>query len=381
MSTSSKRTRARVRATVIAVAIGAVAFPAAADANPRPNRPAKADVMTRNLYLGADLGPAIAAPTVPEAFTAVGDIYKKMQDKNFNARAKLLVNEIEATDPELIGLQEVSHWLRDDTVDGAPSESNPNAVSATETVYDYLDLLTDEIARRGLKYEVAVVQQEADLEFPADTSGDGTPDFDARLIMRDVILVEKGVEVKETGGANYPINATVNTAAFGPVTVKRGFTYADVKVRPRAKKFRFINTHLESFNAAVRNFQAGNLTLATGVTDVAYPVVLVGDLNSDPDDPSTDPGPPSGENNDAYETIIGDGFVDKGVGVNTCCFGEDIRDATPNFTSRIDHVLGKGPVEELSSFLIGTDQANRSGTGLWPTDHGGVVAKLRVGAP
>ena len=45
--------------------------------------------------------------------------------------------------------------------------------------------------------------------------------------------------------------------------------------------------------------------------------------------------------------------------------------------SRIDHVLGKGAVEELDSKLIGDDPDNRSGTELWPTDHAGVVAKLQ----
>ncbi len=60
-----------------------------------------------------------------------------MQDANFNARAKLLANEIEATKPGLIGLQEVSHWMRDDEVN--------TSVQATETVYDYLELLTDEL--------------------------------------------------------------------------------------------------------------------------------------------------------------------------------------------------------------------------------------------
>ena len=66
--------------------------------------------------------------------------------------------------------------------------------------------------------------------------------------------------------------------------------------------------------------------------------------------------------------------------MNTCCFGEDLRDDPPAaFTSRIDHVLGKGAVEELDSKRIGDDPDNRSGTELWPTDHAGVVAKLKVG--
>lgn len=379
----------RALALAIAMGVTGVVLPAAADASDKPVKPSKPTVMTRNLYLGADLGPAIAAPTVPQAYTAVGDIYENMQDMNFNARVKLIANEIEDTDPDLIGLQEVSHWLRDDAVDGPPTEQNPNAVPATETVYDYLDLLMKELDSRNLGYKVVVVQNEADLEFPADVRGgpndasDGVPDFDARLIMRDVILAKENVKVKETGGANYPINASVNTQAFGSVTVKRGYTYADVRIdkeRAKGTKFRFINTHLESFNAFVRNLQASNLTISSGVTDVlGLPTILVGDLNSDPDDPSTDPGPPSGGNNDAYETVIADGFTDFGVTVNTCCFGEDLRDASPDFTSRIDHVLGKQAVTGISAIRIGDDPANRTGTGLWPTDHAGVVAQLKVG--
>ena len=118
MSTSPKRARARGRAIAIAVVIGIGAvFPAVADAA-KPVKPSKPTVMTRNLYLGADLGPAIAAPTVPQAYTAVGDIYMNMVDMNFNARAKLLANEIQNSQPELIGLQEVALWRRDDVVDG-----------------------------------------------------------------------------------------------------------------------------------------------------------------------------------------------------------------------------------------------------------------------
>lgn len=380
MSTSTERFRARGRAVAIAavIGIGAVAFPAAADA--RPKKPAKVDVMTRNLYLGADLTPAIVAPTPAQAYTAVGDIYEEMQDHNFNARAKLLANEIENSKPELIGLQEVSLWRRDDVVDGS-------ATPATEVVYDYLELLMDELDRRGLDYSVAVQQQEADLEFPADTRGgangasDGVPDFDGRLTMRDVILVKDGVRVKNTGSANYSSSVFIDTAAFGRVTVLRGYTFADVVARRNTKQFRFVNTHLESFNAFFRNAQASELVGGSGVTDTNKPIVLLGDLNSDPDDPSVDPNGQPTANAAAYNTVIADGFTDYGVEVNTCCFSEDIRDAVPAFTSRIDHVLGKGAIEELSSTLIGVDQANRSGTGLWPTDHGGVDAKLRIGTP
>jgi hypothetical protein len=377
--------RAKARAFAVTAALGlAVAVPAAADAA-KPIKPSKPTVMTRNLYLGADLGPAIAAPTPGQAYTAVGDIYENMVDMNFNARAKLLANEIQASQPHLIGLQEVSMWRRDDQVDNVPLDSE-------EIVYDYLELLLDELDRRGLNYTPAVIQEEADLEFPADVEGptknsapDGVPDFEGRLTMRDVILVKDGVKVIDTGKSNYSSNVFVNTGAFGTVTVLRGYTWADVRIdrlRSRGTKFRFVNTHLESFNAYFRNAQASELVGGSGVTAVSWPIVLLGDLNSDPDDPSVDNAGIPTANAAAYNTIIGAGFTDYGVTENTCCWGEDLRDDPPSdFSSRIDHVLGKGAVEGLSAVLIGNDPTNRTATGLWPTDHAGVVAQLRVGTP
>jgi hypothetical protein len=394
LETTSTRGRAKGRLGALAIAaaigVGAVAFPAAADAGKKPVKPSKPTVMTRNLYLGAVLDPAIAAPTPAAAYTAIGNIYEHMEDMNFNARAKLLANEIEANDPDLIGMQEVSHWLRDDAVDGPPTEANPNAVPATETVYDYLDILLKELHERGLNYHVASFQNEADLEFPADIHGpgggntapDGVPDFDARLIMRDVILAKDNVKVKAFGSDNYSSNAFASTAAFGTVTILRGYAWADVRIDKKNAKgttFRFVDTHLESFNAYFRDQQAKELVGGSGVTTGEGPVVLVGDLNSDPDATGSDPSPVPTDDKAAYNSVIAGGFTDFGVSVDTCCFGEDVRDPAPMFDSRIDHVLGKGAVQGISADLIGVDPANRTGTGLWPTDHGGVVAQLKVG--
>jgi endonuclease/exonuclease/phosphatase family metal-dependent hydrolase len=148
------------------------------------------------------------------------------------------------------------------------------------------------------------------------------------------------------------------------------------------RRFRFVNTHLEAFSAWVRNQQASELSVpAIPPMNTSRSVILVGDLNSDPANPDTQtqpPFPPTAEAA-ASNTIIASGFADRGVAVNTCCHDDDLLDfpATP-FDDRIDHVLGKGRVTELSSQLIGNNPAQRTGTGLWPTDHGGVVAKLRV---
>jgi endonuclease/exonuclease/phosphatase family metal-dependent hydrolase len=359
------------RFAVVGVAIAAGAVPTIAEA-----KPVKVDVMTRNLYLGAVLDPIIAADTPGEARTAAGDVYKIVQDTNYTARVKLLAQEIENSGPDLIGLQEVALWRRGQrgAADGATTPSQ-------EVVYDYLELLQDELDRRGLKYKVASLQQEADIEAPISISGDDAAEFDVRLTMRDVILVKKGIETSNPQQANYTARLNVPVQGAGTVTVLRGYNAIDVKFKQskkRKQKFQFVNTHLESFFAGTRNNQANELVSEAGPLSTELPVILLGDLNSDP----ADPAPAS----TAYNKIVGDeyaedgGFADLGLEENTCCWSETLFDPPPAvFTSRIDHVLGRGEVSEVSSALIGDDPALRTDTGLWPTDHGGVVARLKVG--
>ena len=51
-----------------------------------------ANVMTRNLYLGADLTPAILAPTLPQFVQANGQILREVTANNFPVRAEGLAN-------------------------------------------------------------------------------------------------------------------------------------------------------------------------------------------------------------------------------------------------------------------------------------------------
>ena len=329
-------------------------------------------VMTRNLYLGADLLPAIGAPTPGAAREAAGDIYKAVVDTNFPARAKLIAEEIRRTKPHLIGLQEVALWRR-----GERGAADGAATPASEVVYDYLDTLRHELARLGLAYRVVSVQREADMEFPVSISGDDVAEFDGRLTMHDVILARAGVKTFNNQHANFDARLVVPTQ-LGEVTVKRGWNSIDIRKVGRTRtRFRFLNTHLEAFVAATRTEQAGELIGSSGAVDTGLPVILLGDLNSDP---GAAPGDAA-----AYDLIVGNddpgdgGFTDRGVEVNTCCFGASITDPPPaDFGSRIDHVLSRGRVHELASQLIGADPALRTDTDLWPSDHGGVVARLRV---
>ncbi len=156
-------------------------------------------VMTRNLYLGGDImRPLDAMQGLPPeqqgpAFVAANTTLRAIVDQtNFPLRSRRLALEIAATQPDLIGLQEVALWRRG-PLDGTP---------ATTVDYDFLTTLVGDLAAIGTGYEVVHAQQESDVSGPAVLAGSLQ---NVRLTMRDAILrrVGSGVTVNASGGGNY----------------------------------------------------------------------------------------------------------------------------------------------------------------------------------
>ena len=147
--------------------------------------------------------------------------------------------------------------------------------------------------------------------------------------------------------------------------------------------FGFVNTHLEAFSAGRRAQQAGFLAQFGPASDMSQPVVLVGDLNSDPNDGSVnlpDPTP----NNAAINLLMGPfDYVDTWAQVNpgspgfTSGFNEYVDDPdTSGLSKRIDHVMTRPEIEVRKSRVTGTDSDNRTSAGLWPSDHAGLITTL-----
>jgi Endonuclease/Exonuclease/phosphatase family len=388
--------RTRTIVVVALAAITALALPVAAEAA-KKKKPPNVTVMSRNIYLGSDLTGALLAPSQTEVFEEAGIIWRNMQETNFVARAKLLADEIVAANVDLVGLQEAALWRRDTL--GAPDGT---ASPAREVVYDFVHQLRSELRERGVNYRVASTQNEADLEIPLDFDDDGTPAgtaYDGRLTMRDVILAKDTKKLKTSNeqSENFGPALPVDVAPAGPgpedLQVLRGYNSVEVVKKkgkkrkgkkgkkPGKAKFRFVNTHLEAFSAFFRNAQASELNVS-GVLTSSKPVILVGDLNSDPDDPTVQ-GPPFSPvptaNAAAYNTIADEGFVDVGVTVNTCCHDDDLLNPPPAaFSSRIDHILVKPGLTRLGGGLVGADADKRTPTGLWPSDHGGLFSTLKM---
>ena len=160
-------------------ALLAMALPTVAEAKKGP----KLTVMTRNLFLGADLSPAIGATTIPAAVDGSGVIRNELVRTKFPERAKPLAREIKRSKADLVGLQEVALW-RTQTPSDLGSPPQTNGKPATKVAQDFLAILKRELKKAKAGYKVVVVQSEFDAELPVDQDGSnatGEPLFGAEF--------------------------------------------------------------------------------------------------------------------------------------------------------------------------------------------------------
>jgi hypothetical protein len=368
-------------ALIAAVSVLALLLPAAAAAKPHGHRPAGHDngkgkvvgVMTRNLYLGADLGPVIAAENTEQVVSASGAVLRDVVANDFPTRLKGLAHEILEQKPDLVGLQEVAFW-----------HTTPITPAGKEITIDYLNLLLNELNKGSGpdRYQVVVVQNEFGTETPADfngVAGDGpggelaNAEVLGKLLMRDVILARTGAGVHTWNASGGNFNTLLELSVGGqPVAVKRGWTATDAQVRG-SHPFHFVNTHLEAFHPLVRAAQAQELVAPGGPATSSLPVVLVGDLNSD-DDTVTGP------DQLAYQALLAAGFVERstnnplGCCLNSSLLAEGAGGSVSDFDHQVDHVMTNEPSITLErSAVTGLLPVN----GFWDSDHAGLFSALR----
>ena len=352
----------RLLAAAVLAVLVAVPLTAEAQRNDRA-----ATVMSRNLYFGADLTPAIGV-TDPGAFTAaVTGIYAVVQASDIPGRAEALATEIAAAAPDLIGVQEAVIWRTQVPADFSPT---PNA---TDVAFDFLQRLLDGLAARGTPYTVVAEHITNDLEAPTFTASGLR---DVRLTDREVILA------RTVRKANDPIVLTnVQSGVFaaqltfpvpgGSYTQNRGWLSVDVALR--GAHFRFVTTHLDPEGVANPVQEAQGLELLAGPANTTLPVVLVCDCNSRAD----------GTGTATYGDLIAGGFADawsarwRRADGFTCCQDEDLRNPTTALDQRIDLVLVRGRAHVRHATVTGEDETERTPEGLWPSDHAGLTATIQ----
>jgi hypothetical protein len=337
-------------------------------------------VMTRNLYLGAGLHDAIAAADPERLVDAATRIFGQVRDNAFPERAGAIAGEIGAHRPDLVAPQEAALWR----TSAAPAFDTTGADDPVDTVeLDYLRILLDALAARGLHYAPVPNGVVTNFEAAAPHRATGGDERELRITDRDVLLMRTDVpterlSVADALAANFDTGLELpgpgGTAA--PVTVPRGFVSADAAVVDRTA--RVVATHLDPIDAAINRAQAE--ALLHGPADTDGPVVLLGDFN-------TVVG--AGSSTGTHERLLAAGFTDAWAEAHpdgsgrTCCAPEDLGRSSPGvpagFDRRIDLVLFRGAGVRLEAVeLVGADPDDRTPSGLWPSDHAGVVAELTL---
>ena len=378
----------RSMVALVALAALALAAPAVGQAA-KPKH--KVRVMTRNLYLGADLTPGLQAGSLDELRDAAGQILNQVDQNKFPTRARGLAAEILKEKPDLVGLQEASLWRT------APCHLivPPAPPTATQVRYDYVKLLLDRLNKGQRRYKAITSQDEFDFETEAntDSSADHSCDTNVRLTMRDAILVRlhAGVKTSNVRKGHFDTLLAPKLVGLISVPVTRGWTAADVRVRG-SRSFRFVNTHLEAFdsqptgnptnhgttvdNGEVREAQAKELVKTGGPARSRKPVILLGDLNSDK---KTEVKPGDGL---AYRWLLGMGFAERSTSHPlSCCLEASLLAVgaggkVSDFDHQVDHVMTSRPkrVKLASSVVTGRKPAH----GFWNSDHAGLSSVLGV---
>jgi endonuclease/exonuclease/phosphatase family metal-dependent hydrolase len=314
-------------------------------------------VMTRNLYLGANLDPIVKAKSLPGALSAVAAGWAQVQANNFPLRARAIAREIAAVKPDFVGFQEAVLYRTQTPPDFT-------ATPATHVALDYVAELRKALAARRLKYRFVAVAPWTDAELPS-----GSPaTMDIRLTVRDALLVraDKQLRIRRVRKVQY---ATVTPLIPDVVVAKRGFIYADATKNGHA--FRVATTHLESFSDSSQVAQGQELGRALSAGKL--PTVLLGDLNSRAD----------GSGTPTHADLLALGFQDAWPEVHpndvglSCCHGDDLRELGGPFYSRIDYILLHNGFRAVAAGIVGQKPADRI-NGLWPSDHAGVWARLRL---
>ena len=310
-------------------------------------------VMTYNIYVGTEVAGIF---TLADPALVPGEISKmhgNIVASDFPGRAAAIAKSVKEAQPHLIGLQEVS------------------LIRSGGTEFSFRAILMSTLEAADLDYEVVAEVQNAHIELGV-----------AALTDFDLILARSDVEVARPMSANYTESLSVPLPGIGgDLKVLRGYAAIDATVA--GVTYRVVNTHLEAtlealpgtlqVTQAIRVAQTQELVAS--LSTETLPVILLGDFNT----PAPD-GP-------AYKLLLDAGYMDawqadsEGTG-NTCCQDADLMNEESDLGKRIDQIFIKGVSlrdgAAIRTATVGDQAEDKTPSGLWPSDHAGVVAHLPV---
>ena len=358
-------------------------------------------VMSRNIYLGADVG--VALELIPDMPAAAQFMWDQVNKNDFSKRSVALAAEIQSYKPDVIGLQEATIWY-----------CKKNAWSKKVEVFNFTDQLL-----QALDGDYVLASKDGKTAFNPGYSINPIPFLtmvkDPERFQKvfgqdkaacgfqigDALAIKKELagQVVRVGNTEYEDSYSIVPTLM---TIYRGYTWADINIANIP--VRFITTHLESIwdENKVPNTAKQATQLIKDVKETNMPLVIIGDFNSDPRDPrpanAANPGlqptaskecPAGSSKCNAYRLMKEAGFNDAGPdasdpttytwGMNALLTGPDpdrlkAAQAMGNeygFTDRLDYIFTKNGIDVTTSQIIGYKAP-------YATDHAGVFAEFTI---
>ena len=251
--------------------------------------PAQADedsftVMSRNIYLGADVG--IALELIPDLPAAAQFMWGQVQATDFSKRKMILAQEIKDESPDVIGLQEATIWY----CKAKPWSAKTEVFNFTNELLAALDgryVIAEKNGKKAFNpgYSIGPIPFLTKVNdaktfqplFGQNSASCGFQIGDALLIKKELAQY-----VNQVGNSEYQdVYKVVPTI----MEIYRGYTWADITMQ--GSNIRFISTHLESLWDINEVPKAADQArqLVADLKETKSPIIVIGDFNSDPRDP------------------------------------------------------------------------------------------------
>lgn len=363
-------------------------------------------VLSRNIYLGADVG--VALELIPDLPAAAQFMWDQVAATDFSRRAPVLARELTSLKPDVVAIQEATQWI-----------CRPSLLGDSTVVFDFTEQLLEQTRLQGVPYVVASHDDDVALNpgysipaiprltqvtdpetfqplFGSDTASCGFTIGDALLVREDIAdqVTQVGVQDFESKYVVVPVL----------LEISRGFAWADIRFGDAIT--RFATTHLESVwdpeTTPTGALQAQELVAITESWQM--PLVIAGDFNMDPRDPRPLGAPNPGGQPDAttgcapqpttnlanesfsdcnaYWTMIEAGFIDVGPdsldpenatwGASALLAGPDLNRLEAavgdryGYTDRLDYVFVRNGVAVRDVQFVG--ESWPAGDHLWDCD-------------
>jgi endonuclease/exonuclease/phosphatase family metal-dependent hydrolase len=321
--------------------------------------------MSYNLYQGSELVQAITVPSLAQLPAAVSAIEAEVAASDIPGRATSWAKEVAEARPDVLALQEASLWR----IQTPGTTLTGHQTPATTVLYGFIGSLVNDLAAQGLHYTVVCAVNGVDIQGP-DATGN-----DLRLTDRVALLARTDeppgqLRWSNVLSADYHTYPVLHVGGPSGLTVNALNGWVSADFSKRGETFRVITTHLDALVPAINDAQAHELI--AGPANTTLPVIVMGDLNS----------PADGSGSPAHLDFLGAGFQDawtRAHGSDSGFTGQPKVDLkAPDFgaSHRIDYVLARGGFSADGMRIEGTDVRDKTPSGLWPSDHAAIVAKL-----